>query len=197
MQANTGKSTKSCRDAIKQWEENNGISAAEATEVSLIAQNPPIERLDDTLNQFENATKLSLSTNVIISMVALPKLTNLKILSLGRNNIQRIRFLEDLSGSLEELWMSYNNVSNLDGLSSLQKLHTFYISNNKISDWQQIAKCAELSSLRSVVFESNPVYGSQSKEKNWPMVFKKIPQLETIDGTIVDAQVRQEAEQLD
>ena len=163
MQANTGKSTKSCREAIKDWEETNGMSPAEATEVSLIAQNPPIERLDDSLNQFENATKLSLSTNVIINMVALPKLTNLKILSLGRNNIQRIRFLEDVAGSLEELWMSYNNVSNLDGLQTLQKLHTIYISNNKISDWQQIAKCAENGALRTVVFEGNPVYGSKSK----------------------------------
>ena len=84
------KNTISCREAIKRWEAKSGITPGEATEVSLINQVPPLDRLDDSLNQFENATKLSLSTNAIDKMVSLPRLKNLKILSLGRNNIKKI-----------------------------------------------------------------------------------------------------------
>ena len=40
----------SCKDAIKGWEAKNGVSAAEATEVKLICQIPPIDKMDDSLN---------------------------------------------------------------------------------------------------------------------------------------------------
>ena len=132
----------SCREAIRKWEEKNGIPPAEGTEVSLIGQIPPMDRIDDSLNQFENAVKLSLSTNQIDRMISLPRLKNLKILSLGRNNIKKLAYLEDVAGTLEELWISYNIVSSLEGLSSCQKLHTLYMSNNKIGKWSEIQKCA-------------------------------------------------------
>ena len=79
-----------CREAIKKWEEKNGTPPADASEVSLIGQVPPMDRIDDSLNQFENCVKLSLSTNSIDKMISLPRLKNLKILSMGRNNISRI-----------------------------------------------------------------------------------------------------------
>ena len=132
----------SCRDAIRKWEEKNGIPPAEGVEVSLIGQIPPMDRIDDSLNQFENCVKLSLSTNAIDKMISLPRLKNLKILSLGRNNIKKIQYLDDVSATLEELWISYNFVQSLEGIQSLQKLHTLYMSNNKISKWDEIGKCA-------------------------------------------------------
>ena len=132
----------SCRDAIRKWEEKNGIPPAEGTEVSLIGQIPPMDRIDDSLNQFENCVKLSLSTNAIDKMISLPRLKNLKILSLGRNNIKKIQYLDDVSATLEELWISYNFIHSLEGVQSLQKLHTLYMSNNKIAKWDEIGKCA-------------------------------------------------------
>ena len=98
----------SCKEAIKKFEERTGENASEAQLVKLIAQIPPIDRMDDSLNQLENCTQLSLSTNAIDRMIALPKLKNLKILSLGRNNIKRIMALEDVGQTLEQLWLSYN-----------------------------------------------------------------------------------------
>lgn len=86
----------SCKDAIKNFEARTGQNAAEATEVKLICQIPSIDKMDDSLNQLEACVKLSLSTNAIERMIALPKLKNLKILSLGRNNIKRIMALEDV-----------------------------------------------------------------------------------------------------
>ena len=57
--------------------------------------------MDDSLNQLEACEQLSLSTNQIERMINLPKLKNLKILSLGRNNIKRIVGLDEIGQSLE------------------------------------------------------------------------------------------------
>ena len=64
--------------------------------------------MDDALNTLENCSKLSLSTNAIERMIALPKLKNLKVLSLARNNIKKITGLDEVGAFLEELWLSYN-----------------------------------------------------------------------------------------
>lgn len=37
------------KDALRRWEEKNGISASEATEVQLCFQWPPIEKMDNSL----------------------------------------------------------------------------------------------------------------------------------------------------
>jgi hypothetical protein len=43
----------SCKDAIKKWEEIHEKPAAEAEEVKLLAQNPPLSKMEDALNQLE------------------------------------------------------------------------------------------------------------------------------------------------
>lgn len=42
------------KEAIKRWEEKTGQQAATATEVSLIFQWPPIEKMDATLATLTN-----------------------------------------------------------------------------------------------------------------------------------------------
>ena len=188
----------SLREAIRRWEAKSGISPQEATEVALMCQLPnPLEKLDNEINQFENCEKLSLSTNAIIQIVPMQRLKNLKILSLARNNIKRIQNLEDVAATLEQLWLSYNKIERLDNLAPLQKLHTFYISNNLIARWDEVAKCSQLADLKTVLFLSNPVYTDPERKNNWPMVVKKIPHVESIDGTMVTAALRQEAEALE
>lgn len=146
----------SLREAIRRWEAKNGISPQEATEVNLMCQLPnPIEKLDGEINQFENCEKLSLSTNSIVQIVPMQRLKNLKILSLARNNIKRIQNLEDVAATLEQLWLSYNQIESLNNLAPLQKLHTFYISNNRIKSWEEVAKCSQLADLRNVLFLGN------------------------------------------
>ena len=41
-------------------------------------------------------------------MINLPQLRNLEILSLARNQIKKISGLEEVGGTLKELWLSYN-----------------------------------------------------------------------------------------
>ena len=82
-------------------------------------------------------------------------------------------------------------------MAPLQKLHTFYISNNKIKEWNEVAKCSQLADLRTVLFKGNPVYSDPEYKNNWPMVVKKIPHVESIDGNMVNAALRAEAEALE
>ena len=70
------------------------------------------------------------------------KLKMLKILSLGRNNIKRIVGLDEIGQTLEQLWLSYNQIEKLEGLNPCIKLHTFFVGNNRIKNWDEVAKLA-------------------------------------------------------
>ncbi|KAI8431733.1 hypothetical protein MSG28_016184 [Choristoneura fumiferana] len=64
------------KEAIKRWEDKTGQQAATATEVSLIFQWPPIEKMDNSLACLTNCEKLSLSTNLIEKAAGLNTYTN-------------------------------------------------------------------------------------------------------------------------
>ena len=97
----------SCKAAGKRWEETSGEYASDATEVKMLGLLPQLQKLDKSLSAFESVEKLSLSTNAIEKM-EFPQFSQLKVLSLGRNRIKRITGLENVSHSLEQLWISYN-----------------------------------------------------------------------------------------
>ena len=56
---------------------------------------------------------LALSTNLIEKISSLSGMDNLRILSLGRNMIKKIENLDGVADTLEELWISYNQVAAL------------------------------------------------------------------------------------
>merc|ERR1719284_1424044 len=124
---------------------------------------PPIAVMDVVaLNKLVNVRHLSLSTNSIEKMTPLSALRNLEILSLGRNNIKKIAGPEDVGATLLELWLSYNQISNLDGLQPCQKLQILYMSNNKIADAGELSKLEANKDLVKVNFKYNPFYASMS-----------------------------------
>ena len=184
----------SCTNAIKAWETKTGETAAEAVKVDLYAQNPPIGKLDNSLNSLENCEHLALSTNSIDRFIPLPSMKKLKILSAGRNCIKKIEKLDDVAGTLEELWLSYNFIGSLDGLSNMQNLEVLYMSNNKIGDWKEIERLAELSSLREILMIGNPLQRKHDEEGNWRTeVIKRLPNIKTIDAVMVDDDEREAA----
>ena len=188
----------SCRDAIKNWEQKTGLIPNETLEVNLMCELPnPIDRLDESLNMFEQCEKLSFSTNEIVKLVPMPKLTNLKILSLGRNKLRSLKYIDDVSPTLEQLWVSYNQLDKLDHLANMQKLHTLLIANNKIRNWDELKKLEPCLSLKVVMFVGNPIYTSARISENWPMLVRRVPQVDSIDGVMVSAQTRTEAENLE
>ena len=122
-------------------------------------------------------------------------------MSLGRNNIKRIQGLEEVSATLEELWISYNQIEKLEGLSSLAKLVTLFMGNNKVKSWDEVSKLAQLPELKNILLLGNPIYGDRTADNykliNAPLVVKRIPQIENIDGAMVSAATRAAAEGMD
>ena len=88
--------------------------------------------MDSNLGTLKACEQLSLSTNCIEKINGLQGLDNLKVLSLGRNNLKKIENLEPVSGTLEQLWLSYNMIKDLVNVDKLAKLRVLYISNNKV-----------------------------------------------------------------
>lgn len=56
---------------------------------------------------------LVLSTNNIEKISSLSGLENLRILSLGRNLLKKIENVEPVAETLQELWLSYNQIEKL------------------------------------------------------------------------------------
>jgi len=175
-----------CQKAIQLWsEKNDNANAEEAEVVKLLCLSPPIEKMDSSLNQLVNVRKLSLSTNCIDKMISLPALKNIEILSLGRNVIKRIAGLEEIGGTLKELWISYNSISTLDGLSSCHKLTTLFISNNKIKDWSELDKLQANPELCNLLLIGNPIYDGITKKQARPKVLEHLPKIATLDGELL------------
>jgi dynein light chain 1 len=176
----------SCQKAIANWEANHpGQIPAEAEEVKLLFQIPPIEKMDPVLNTLTKCRILSLSSNAIDRMIPLPQLRNLEILSLSRNGIKKIAGLEDIGQTLRELWLSYNLIDKLDGLQPCVKLQTLYIGNNKIKNWDEIDKLKDLPEIQNVVFSNNPIYDSVKDDPKL-YVLKRVPNLRNVDCTLID-----------
>ncbi|KAF4748153.1 Dynein light chain 1, axonemal, partial [Perkinsus olseni] len=162
-----------------------GANPEEAEVIKLMCLIPPIEKLDTVLNSLVNVKHLSLSTNCIDKMIPLPGLKNLQILSLGRNQIKKITSLEEVGASLQQLWISYNQISSLDGLTPCVKLHTLYISNNAIASWDEISKLSALPELTNICLVGNPIYEGFTRKSVRPMVTKHFPGVKTLDGEMV------------
>ncbi len=175
--------------AVKQWNEKNPETKIEEESIiKLICTTPPIDRIDNTVNQFQNCVRLSFSTNLIDKIPLLPGnyLPKLRVLSLGRNQIKKITGLEEVGATLTELWISYNQISTLDGLGCCLKLETLYISNNKIKDLSELKKLAASNpSLSNCNFVGNPLYeGLGSRAEARMLVLRTVPQIKTLDGEL-------------
>jgi dynein light chain 1 len=131
---------------------------------------------------------------MIDRMVNLTGMTELKTLSLGRNNIKKIEKLEDVAGTLTQLWLSYNQITSLDGLSCLTNLTTLYCSNNLIKSFDELDKLKVNDQLRDVLFVGNPMYAEAgSKEKARIEILRRLPNLVKIDGEFVKPTEKEEA----
>ncbi|XP_038638165.1 dynein light chain 1, axonemal [Scyliorhinus canicula] len=183
------------KEALAKWEEKSGEKAAEAVEVKLYGQVPPIEKMDASLSTLSNCEKLSLSTNCIEKIANLNGLKKLTILSLGRNNIKNLNGLEAVGETLEELWISYNLIEKLKGIHAMRKLRVLYMSNNLVKDWAEFSKLADLPNLVDLVFVGNPIEEKYSSEGSWvEEATKRLTRLKKLDGVPVIKQVDEEAE---
>lgn len=105
---------------------------------------------------------------------------HLRILSLGRNYIKQISGLEPVADTLEELWLSYNLIEKLKGLSCLKKLRVLYLSNNQIKDWVEFNRLQEIPTLENLLFNGNPLVEALD-EAVWKAEITKVGPNEVAD----------------
>eukprot|EP00771_Trimastix_marina_P004050 gnl/Trimastix_PCT/780.p1 GENE.gnl/Trimastix_PCT/780~~gnl/Trimastix_PCT/780.p1 ORF type:complete len:197 (-),score=46.98 gnl/Trimastix_PCT/780:82-672(-) len=171
------------REALRQWQQRTGEDPAEATELKLYYQNPPIEKMDNSLVQCKNCRKLSLSTNRIERIANLSGLDALEILSLGRNLIKRVEGLEPVSATLRELWISYNHIERLAGVLCCKRLVCLSVMHNQIERWAEVDRLAELPELVEVSFAGNPIHeNSPNLDDYRSQVIRRLPHLKKLDG---------------
>ncbi|SBO28473.1 dynein light chain 1, putative [Plasmodium knowlesi strain H] len=124
----------------------------------------------------------------------LPLVTeNIEILSLGRNCIKKFQFLEDISGTLKQLWISYNNIDKLDNLQSLKKLQVLYLFHNKIKNIEEVDKLSVLPELAELGLKGNPLYEGKTNEYMKLVILKKLPQLKVVDNETITEKQRNDA----
>lgn len=121
---------------------------------------------------------------------------NLKILSLGRNCIKKIEGLEAVAETLEELWISYNQIERLNGIECCKRLKILYASNNKIKAWDAITCLVSFFKRGStfkkdvpaedVLLQGNPLEEKLTLEGHWiSEMSTRFPKLKKLDGKVV------------
>ena len=126
----------SIKDAIKLFETAEGKVAADCEDVRLCPislQAPVIQKMDAALSGLKKCKHLRLSTNSIDKITGLNGMECLTILSLGRNQLRKIEGLDANCDTLEQLWVSYNQIGTLAGIEKLHNLEAlpadgFFIS---------------------------------------------------------------------
>lgn len=73
----------------------------------------PLARTSISARCAAECRHLALSTNNIEKISSLSGMDNLRILSLGRNMLKKIENLDAVADTLEELWVSYNQIAGL------------------------------------------------------------------------------------
>ena len=173
---------------MEAWKKKNPeMDITKSEVVKLNAMFPSIEKMDSSaLSSLSECEHLSLSTNQIEKMVALPGCASLKTLSLSRNNIKKIEKLEDVASTLEQLWLSYNSIDKLSGLENLSRLTTLYMSNNAIKEIAELDRIAHLTSLKDIVFLGNPIH-TDHLDTYRADVIRRLPGLTNwkLDGELV------------
>lgn len=170
------------KDALKKWADKSGEASGEATTVKLNGWIPSIDKLDASIGTLTSCEKLSLSTNMIDKLTNLNMLPNLKILSVGRNNLKTLNGIEGVAETLEQLWASYNSVDKLKPLSNMKHLKVLYLSNNNVKDVNELKHLSELADLEDLVLKNCPVETNLG-ENYRVRVAELLPQLKKLDGT--------------
>eukprot|EP00658_Telonema_sp_P-2_P016610 TRINITY_DN16447_c0_g1_i7.p1 TRINITY_DN16447_c0_g1~~TRINITY_DN16447_c0_g1_i7.p1 ORF type:complete len:167 (+),score=57.51 TRINITY_DN16447_c0_g1_i7:263-763(+) len=112
---------------------------------------------------------------------------NLKSLSLSRNLLKRLDYLDSIADRLEQLWISYNpGINSFAGVESCTKLRVLFAGNCNISNMREISRLQVLPALEELVIHGNPLQVRSEKEEG-PLVLQEkildmLPSLRRLDG---------------
>ena len=91
--------------------------------------------------------------------------------------------IEGAAESLEQLWISYNQIDRMKPIRALQRLKILYMSHNYVREWREFDHMAELPALEDLVFIGNPLEEETSNSgKYTDEVIKRLLYLKKLDG---------------
>jgi len=90
--------------------------------------------------------------------------------------------LEAIGDHLEELWISYNLIEKIKGVSVLKALKVLYMGNNLVKDWAEFIRLQEIPNLQDLLFINNPICENMDVESWRAQVVKRLPALKKLDA---------------
>ncbi|KAH0794003.1 dynein light chain [Histomonas meleagridis] len=174
--------TMTANQALQIWaQQHPDERLEEVEEVGLQAQNPPIKTMTERIAQLANCKKLLISTNNIEEIQFLPP--RIEILSIGRNMLKRLDKIEKAAATLQQLWMSYNNVKSFAPLVQCKRLRVLYAAHNNISQLSEIDRLGQLPNLEDIVLIGNPLYNDLNKKGTYRQeILRRLKKLQVLDG---------------
>ena len=168
--------------AIAEWAKAHPDQRLDEVEdMSLQFMHPPIKVMSDRLAQLANCKKLSLSTNNIEDIGFLPP--RIEILAIGRNMLKKLDKIDKAAATLQQLWMSYNNVKSFAPLAACKRLRVLYAAHNNVDKLSEIDKLSQLPNLEDIVLVGNPLYESLHAKKTYRQeIVKRLKKLTVLDG---------------
>jgi Leucine-rich repeat (LRR) protein len=135
---------------------------------------------------------LDLSHNEIQRISGLEGLRSLTRLNLSHNKIQTVTNLEPVAGTLQELRLHNNNITNLDGISCCKHLLIVDLQVNALKMFEDILPLAHLPLLHTLVLSDNPFVFSLDYYRY--DVLHCIPMTSSLDGVEVTPEEKVKAE---
>eukprot|EP00931_Biecheleriopsis_adriatica_P061671 TRINITY_DN37093_c0_g1_i1.p1 TRINITY_DN37093_c0_g1~~TRINITY_DN37093_c0_g1_i1.p1 ORF type:complete len:573 (+),score=142.97 TRINITY_DN37093_c0_g1_i1:98-1816(+) len=142
-----------------------------------------------------NLQQLRLSQSHICTIRDLgTSLQNLKVLWLCRSSLQDLGGITALT-SLEELYVSFNDITDLDPLLAHEALQIVDLEGNMVEDFNEVASLEAMTALRELNLSWNPVRKVEgvTREK----ILKALPQLEVLDDIPRDQVIENDLVQTD
>merc|ERR1711988_1959379 len=102
--------------------------------------------------------------------------------------------LNEVADTLEQLWISYNQIASFAGIEKLVNLQVLYASNNKIDKFPEVERLQALPKLRELNLKNNPIEQKAEAEGNWRIeVIKRLEKLKSLDGQLIEDEEREQA----
>lgn len=140
---------------------------------------------------FPNIKKLRLNNSIIPSIRDIGcTLVSLRFLSLARCNISSLDGIATISQNLEELYLAFNNITDVCDLMGMEKLVIVDLEDNKITQLDNIEVLTLCTGLRALTMAGNPA----AQEPNYREKVKKLlPQLVYLDEKRLNPKVNKKA----
>uniref|UniRef100_A0AAQ5XF27 Leucine rich repeat containing 56 n=1 Tax=Amphiprion ocellaris TaxID=80972 RepID=A0AAQ5XF27_AMPOC len=159
-----------------------------------------VDTQESTLGNFgaylPKLEKLKMNNSVIMSVRDLgTTLSHLQVLWMSRCCLQDLAGISTLC-SLKELYLAYNNVSDVSQVGMLENLHLLDLEGNDVDDLVQVQYLGLCSTLRTLTLEGNPVClrpnptSTQIADYSYRAAVRElVPQLRYLDGKRVEEDI--------